>query len=447
MRVVAVVDGEHYPPVTRWGIAVARERGLEVVCAVFVGGVEKLRSGALPELGLPVVAAGDDPERALAGAIADHAADGVLDLSDEPVVGYPERMRLIATALIAGVPYVGADFRLDPPVVGDRLAVPTVAVIGTGKRVGKTAFGGALARAAVAKGLRPVVVAMGRGGPAEPEVALAGTVGVEQLVERSRVGAHAASDYLEDAVTSGVTTVGARRVGGGLAGAPFASNVREAAELAVELGADVVVLEGSGAAVPPVPWDAAILVVASSTPPEHLGGYLGPYRLLLSDVVVLTMGDSPYAGPENPSVLRSLVQRFRGDARLVVTDFEPVPLGDVQGKAVFFATTAPEAVAARQVSSLRERHECRVVGWSSRLADRAGLVEDMEASEGFEVLLTELKAAAIDVAAERATAVGAAVVFVDNRPFAVDDGDDLPTVLGETIELARRRHAERRPQR
>jgi cyclic 2,3-diphosphoglycerate synthetase len=163
---------------------------------------------------------------------------------------------------------------------------------------------------------------------------------------------------------------------------------------------------------------------------------------LLSDLVVLIMGWSPHAGPENPSVLRSLIQRFNGDARLIVTDLEPVPLGDVQDKDVFFATTAPEAIATRQVASLQERHGCRVVGWSSRLADRAGLVEDLEGSKGFEVLLTELKAAAVDVAAEHAARVGAAVVFVDNRPVALGD-DDLAGALDEVIQLARRRHRER----
>ena len=446
MRVVALVDGEHYPPVTRWGLDVARERGLDVVCALFLGGTEKLRAGSLPDLGVPVESAGADPRLALSRAIARHMADGVLDLSDEPVVGYDERMWLIATALVARVPYLGADFRLDPPVVGEHLEVPSVAVIGTGKRVGKTAVGGALARAAADAGLRPVVVAMGRGGPVEPEVAPAGTVTVDGLLRRARAGEHAASDYLEDAVTSGVTTVGARRVGGGLAGAPYASNVRRAAEVAVDAGGDLVVLEGSGAAVPPVPWDAGILVVGHGTPLEHLGGYLGPYRLLLSDLVVLIMESSPHAGPENPSVLRSLIQRFQGDARLIVTDLEPVPLGDVQGKDVFFATTAPEPVATRQVASLQERHGCRVVGSSARLADRAGLVEDLEGSEGFEVLLTELKAAAVDVAAEHAARAGATVVFVDNRPVAVGD-EDLDAALADVVELARTRFRERRAHR
>ncbi len=443
MRVLALVDGEHYPPVTRWGIQVAMERGYDVVGALFLGGTEKVRPGGLPDLGVPVLPGGEDPVRSLDRAIVELAPAAVLDLSDEPVVGYRERMQLAAVTLAAGIPYLGPDFRLDPPIVGPPLPIPTVAVIGVGKRTGKTALGGEVARVAAAAGLAPVLVAMGRGGPAEPQVAEAGTVDLKRLLDLVRRGEHAASDYLEDAITSGVTTIGARRAGGGMAGAPFVSNVREAADLAIGLGAGLVVLEGSGSAVPPVPWDAGILVVPASAPPEYLGGYLGPYRMLLSDLVVITMAKSPRAGPKNLHALRSHVQRSRGAPRLVVTEFEPVPLGDVRGLDVFFTTTAPEAVAERQVGSLEAAHGCRVVGWSARLADRAGLAQDMEKAEGYQVLLTELKAAAVDIACDRALARGADVVFVDNRAHIVEGDADLSTVLREIIELARSKRAAR----
>ena len=435
MRVLVLVDGEHYPSVTRWGIHTARTMGYEVLGALFLGGTEKVEPGALPELGVPARAANGEPGRALGEAIDELGPEAVLDLSDEPVAGYRERMWLAAVALARGVPYVGADFRLEPPISGPALAVPTLSVIGTGKRTGKTAIAGELGRVAHRMQRNPIVVAMGRGGPSRPEVAETGSVTVERLVALVRAGRHAASDYLEDALTTGLTTVGARRAGGGLAGAPFATNVREAADVAVGLGAGLVLLEGSGSSIPPVPWDAGVLVVPAGAPPEYLGGYLGPYRLLLSDLVVFTMAGNPDDGFGNLSVLRSHVKRFRGDARTIVTDFEPVPLLDVEGKDVFFTTTAPDAVAARQVEHLESRYGCRVVGWSARLADRAGLAEDLEEALMYETLLTELKAAAVDLACARALARGAEVGFLDNRAVAVE-GDDLPAALEWTIELA-----------
>src|SRR5205807_8496622 len=122
-------------------------------------------------------------------AVERFGAQVVVDLSDEPVLGPAERFRLASRALALGLPYVGADFRFDPPAL-EPFPLPSVSVIGTGKRVGKTAVAGQLARLAAA-GRDVVVVAMGRGGPAEPEPAEAGP-GPAELLERSRAGYHAA---------------------------------------------------------------------------------------------------------------------------------------------------------------------------------------------------------------------------------------------------------------
>ena len=107
-------------------------------------------------------------------AIAEHAPDVVLDLSDEPVLGPPARFRLAARALALGVPYEGADFRLEPPRF-EPIRTPSVAVIGTGKRVGKTAVTGHVARVAGARtsgrrrrdGARGAGRAGGRRGPTD----------------------------------------------------------------------------------------------------------------------------------------------------------------------------------------------------------------------------------------------------------------------------------------
>src|SRR5439155_11191630 len=112
---------------------------------------------------------------------------------------------------------------------------------------------------------------------------------------------------------------------------------------------------------------------------------------------------------------------------------------DVRGKKVFFSTTAPEAIAAKQVRLLEASWGCRVVGWTGRLADREGLARQMDEAERYDVLLTELKAAAVDVACERAIARGAEVVFVDNRATVVEGDVDLPAAFDQVLELARDR--------
>ena len=119
---------------------------------------------------------------------------------------------------------------------------------------------------------------------------------LELLLELVRSGEHAASDYLEDALTTGVTTIGARRAGGGLAGAPFASNVPEALLLAADRDPGLAILEGSGASLPPIAWDAGVIVVPATCPVEYVRGYLGPYRLLRADLAVVTMAGGPALG-------------------------------------------------------------------------------------------------------------------------------------------------------
>ncbi|HJP66982.1 MAG TPA: 2,3-diphosphoglycerate synthetase, partial [Actinomycetota bacterium] len=440
MKVIALVDGEHYPPVTRWALASARAAGHDVLAALLVGGAEKLDAARSIDLGeVPVITGSDRPRAALASAIEELDPEGVLDLSDEPVMGYEQRMELIGVTLAAGIPYVGPDFWFDPPIVEAALAAPTVAVIGTGKRVSKTAVAGHVARLAAADGRRPVVVAMGRGGPPQPVVAGPEDVTVEALLARVDRHEHAASDFLEDALTARVPTVGARRAGGGLAGRPFVTNVAAAAARAVELGGDPVILEGSGAAVPTVPWDAGVLVAPASLPEHHLGGYLGPLRILLSDLVVFIMGVGSHTGAENLSTLHSSVRRLRPDIRIAVAELQPVPLGDVRGKDVYLATTAPLEVAQHLAHRLDETAGCRVVGVTSHLADRAALAEELDGAPAYEVLVTELKAAAVDVAAKSAMARGAGVVFLDNRPTTAGGDGEVDDLIRQVVAAARER--------
>ncbi|HEX8099036.1 MAG TPA: 2,3-diphosphoglycerate synthetase [Actinomycetota bacterium] len=444
MNVLALVDGEHYPSVSRWGLEVAAERGFTVMAVIMVGGAEKLPATGDLQLGdVAVIHGGGDPASALGDAIRAHRPGGVLDLSDEPVLSYERRMQLVAVALAAGVPYIGADFRFDPPITGPPLAVPTVGVIGTGKRVGKTAVSAHLARLATANGVRPIVVAMGRGGPPEPAAAAVVDTELSALLARVERGEHAASDFLEDALMAGVPTVGARRCGGGLAGRPFVTNVEEAAALAASSSPDLVVLEGSGASVPTLPWDAGILVLPANLPTEHLEGYFGPYRVLLSDVAVFMMEVGSFTGPENLSTLDPLIRRLHAGIQVAVAELQPVPMADVKGKDAFFATTATQWLAERQAARLEKTAECRVVATSSHLADRTSLQHDLASAPEFDVLLTELKGAAVDVAAQRALERGAEVVFVDNRPMAVGGDAPLDDLLRGVVSEARHR-ADRR---
>ncbi len=363
-----------------------------------VGGTEKLRDGA--EYGVPLASG-------VVEAIDSFRPDLVVDLSDEPVLGPVERLRLASAVLARGVPYVGADFRLDPPTL-EPFAGPSLAVIGTGKRVGKTALTGHLARL-LAPRLRVVVVAMGRGGPAEPEVVTVPPT-VEALVELSRSGRHAASDHLETAVLAGVETVGCRRCGGGLAGAVFTSNVAAGARIAAERGPDLVVFDGSGAALPPVATDRRIVIVGGHQRPEIAAGYLNAYRLLLADLVVVTMAED---GSDWRSVREAVRSVVAPEIHVMPTVLRPRPMEDVRGLSVAYFCTAPERAHSILAAHLSEAHGAEIVHVSGNLADRQALRAELPDVDA-KVFLVELKAAAVDVVAEHALALGSRVVLAAN---------------------------------
>jgi cyclic 2,3-diphosphoglycerate synthetase len=369
VKAVALIDGEHYAPVVRDALA---DMPYDWVGAILVGGTEKLREGA--DYGVPLVDGFGDAEL-------------VVDLSDEPVLGPAERFRWASRALAAGLPYLGADFRFDPPEL-EPFPLPSISVIGTGKRVGKTAVTAHLARL-LARDRDVVVVAMGRGGPREPEVVEAAP-SVEELLALSRSGRHAASDHLEVAALTGVPTIGCRRAGGGLAGAVFSANVAAGARLAAARAPDVVVFDGSGAAIPPVDTDRRVLVIGSGTPPD---GYLNTYRQLISDVVIAFGVDVAGAIP--------IELRLRATAPL-------------EGRVAVFTA------GATSVAHL----DADVVHVSANLADRAALRRELAATDA-DTYLVELKAAAIDVVAEHAAANGKQVVLAANDVIA----DGLDEVL------------------
>jgi cyclic 2,3-diphosphoglycerate synthetase len=390
-----VIDGEHYPPVVRDALS---ELPYEFVAALLVGGQEKLRGGE--GYGVPLATS-------LEQAVAVHAPEVVVDLSDEPVLGPSARLGLASRALALGVRYEGADFRLEPPVFAP-FDVPSLAVIGTGKRVGKTSVTGKLAGLA-ARTLDVVVVAMGRGGPSQPE-AIDTPPTVDELVALSRAGRHAASDHLETAALVGVPSIGCRRCGGGLAGAVATSNIPEGARLAASRSPDLIVFDGSGAALPPVAVGGRVLVANGL---QGVTEGLNPYRILVSDLVVLTGGGE---------TVREAVLGVK-DLPVVRVELRLTPVQPLEGRRTAVFTTGPAPV---------EHLDADVVHVSRNLADRGALLEELKRVEA-DAYLVELKAAAIDVVAEAAVARGAEVVLAANDVVALPGEPDLETELGRLL--------------
>ena len=380
--VIALIDGEHHPSAVRDALA-----RLDVAGVVFCGGEEKLGPGSFDDhYGIPVEPDAEEGLRRLAPL-----ADAVVDLADEPVLPASRKLRLAALALSLGLAYEAPGARLEPPRY-ERIGFdgPKLAVIATGKRTGKTAVAGHWAGLLREQGVDPVIVCMGRGGPAEPRIAKAAPA-LEDLIALAESGSHAASDYLEDAVMAGVRTIGCRRVGGGFAGAPFDSNVPAGAALAASLGPHAIVFEGSGSCIPPVEVDRTVCILGAG-PPEPFA----EYRRARADLVVAAEGaPEPPPGAVPFSLQAEPLEEVPEDARVAV-----FTTGGTRVEGI------PEPVLS-----------------STNLARRGALADELDraAAERCDVYLTELKAAAIDTVALRARSEGARVVFIRNRPVGIDD--------------------------
>lgn len=446
-KMLCLVDGEHYLPVTKEAIDTLNNlEHIDIVGAVFIGGTEKLRDDSedtySEKLGVPVKFAKDKdiPYDLIVEMIREFDVDTVMDLSDEPILDYPKRFKIACKVLNEGISYEGPDFKFEPTSQYDIMQKPSITILGTGKRIGKTAVSGFVSRLIDKNGYEPCVIAMGRGGPEEPEIVHGEEleINAEFLLEQSEKGVHAASDHWEDALMSRILTIGCRRCGGGMAGEVFLTNMKKGAKLANEVDSKFAIFEGSGAAIPPIKTNKKITLIGANQPIENLTTYFGPYRVGLADLVILTMCEEPMCDSEKIAKIEDFVSEVNPDATVISTVFRPKPLADISGKKVLFATTAPEGVKDKLVDYLESKYDCEVIGTTAHLSNRPLLRQDMETyMDKAEVMLTELKAAAVDVATKDALAAGLEVVYCDNIPVSIDNSyPDLSESIIKLVDSA-----------
>lgn len=443
-RVMCLIDGEHYFPVTKSAVDQIEQDGYDIEVLLLIGGTEKVRTSNVDVISeffnKKVVMRKDHfdiPYDLIEKLIKEYDVEMVIDLSDEPVVNYVKRFKIASVVLAQGAVYKGPDFQFDPLVEHDVLKNPSYKIIGTGKRIGKTAISAYTARLINEESdFKPCIVAMGRGGPEIPEIVKGNKIKLtpQYLMEQSDKGLHAASDHWEDALMSRVLTVGCRRCAGGMAGRVFKTNMVSGARMTNALDTDLVAIEGSGSAIPPIKTNKQIVLVGANQPIETLTSYFGPYRIKLGDLIIVTMCDEEVCQKEKLNLLIDEIRSINPDVDVIPTVFRPQPVDSVKGRNVLYATTAPESVQHLLKDYLEEHYDCNVVAISSHLSNRPLLQKDIEENiDKVDVMLTELKAAAVDVATKDALEKGLEVVYCDNIPIALNESDDLKKSIMDLV--------------
>ncbi|WP_323737202.1 2,3-diphosphoglycerate synthetase [Methanosphaera sp. ISO3-F5] len=446
-KVLCLVDGEHYFPVTKSAVDKIESKGYDVKLLLFIGGTEKLRDNNVETISeifnKPVIFGQDHkkiPYDLIEQAIIDYDVDYVFDLSDEPVVNYSKRFKIATVVLQHNVPYKGPDFEFKPLKEYDVLENPSYKILGTGKRIGKTAVSAYTARLINTEDkYDPCIVAMGRGGPEVPEVVHGDEIKLtpQYLMEQSDMGKHAASDHWEDALLSRVLTVGCRRCAGGMVGQVYITNMVDGAKLTNDLNTNLIAIEGSGSAIPPIKTDKNIVLVGANQPIETITEYFGPFRIKLADLIIITMCDEQICSKEKLDNLMEEIKNINPDAEIIPTIFRPYPVESIKNKNVLFATTAPESVQHLLKEYLEDNFDCNVVAISSNLSNRPLLQEDIDKNiDNVDIMLTEIKAAAIDVATKVALNKGLEVVYCDNIPIPINDDYDLDNAIMNIVHRA-----------
>ncbi|MGN1185698.1 MAG: 2,3-diphosphoglycerate synthetase, partial [Methanobrevibacter wolinii] len=162
--------------------------------------------------------------------------------------------------------------------------------------------------------------------------------------------------------------------------------------------------------------------------------FFGPYRIGLGDLIILTMCEEPMTSKEKVNKIINFIHSINPNVKVIPTVFRPKPLKSIKNKKVLFATTAPSSVKDKLVKYLEETYDCKIIGTTSHLSNRPLLKEDItKYIDKVDCMLTELKAAAVDVASKEALNYGLEVVYCDNIPIELEG--DYPSIDDSILEL------------
>ena len=434
-KLAALIDGEHYPQINLDAIELLKKNFKGSFCGIiFLGGTEKLIGEDLEHFyGYKVIKI-NDLDTDFLKALDILGPDIVYDLSDEPVVNYMVRMKIASYSFARKCSYMGPDFYFEYEPKTLKPAGRSLLVIGTGKRIGKTAVSSYLAKAVSSK-RKTCILAMGRGGPVKPRIIKGSEIDItpEYLLSISRSGMHASSDYIEDALFSRVDTIGCRRCGGGFGGKFFLSNVAAGVKLCESLNPEITLVEGSGASVPAVITDRQLCVIGADQGWESIVGYLGLYRIITSDIIFLTMCEEPFADLRKIDFLVREIKKAKPSLRIIKSVFRPQPLYSIKNKRVFLVLTASRLAEEKIKAYLEKEYDCKVAKISFNLANRQKLKAELDGFEDYDVLLTELKAASVDMVTEHAYRAKKGINYMNNIPVIIEGAGELKDFIGDLV--------------
>lgn len=298
-----------------------------------------------------------------AGAAIRQAAEAfeatvVIDLTNDE----PEELFAWATeALHLGLEVHGADFRLWPPSARGHGKIPALAFFGgedTSARVAAIAYFVRETR----NRCKSAAVVMEPGAPPYPEVVEPYPAGREAagLLAAFRDGHQIAAGHYRLAAIAGITAVGCSFTGPGLTGVPVNSAVPDGVLLAGETGADILLLAGSGQAIPPAAVKAGCFLGDIGAAPRSFDKLPWSYQIKEADYIIAAGYEAtPPAAP--CEALRNTLKAAGIKAPFVYACLEPATIGPEPEGDTLVITARLDEERAALASFWNKRGRARVI--------------------------------------------------------------------------------------
>ncbi len=270
-------------------------------------------------------------------AAAEFAPQAVVDVTE---AGLAERFSWANEALQLGLEVHGADFRMWPPVFKTG-AVPTVTFVGAGAAVGKTAAIIYFLEQLKGK-YKAAAVVLDLGGPPYAEIVepVEPASASARLLSYRRDGREVGGDHYLIAAAAGIPAVGCSFAGTGLTGVPLSSLLGDAFVFAAEAGGELMVVEGSGGAMPPAAG-AVCFLVNVRTGLDVLRSFPFAFQLRKATVVVAT-GFAVHPEPKALDALRAEVKAANERAAFCYGRLVAAAVGEPRFGDALAVTARPE---------------------------------------------------------------------------------------------------------
>jgi cyclic 2,3-diphosphoglycerate synthetase len=162
---------------------------------------------------------------------------------------------------------------------------------------------------------------------------------------------------------------------------------------------------------------------------DSIVGYLGLYRILMSDLVVLTMCEEPLTDKGNIDFLESEILKCKSNVKIVKSIFRPEPASSIEGRKIFMALTAKSLIEDKIKEYVEKKYNCEIMRVSFNLSNREKLKKELLECDNYDTILTELKASSVDLVTEFAVENKKHISYMNNIPVILESEDQLKKLL------------------